>query len=469
MNCAKCGELIRICDDPVTCVGKCKSRFHQVCTPLTKITAKVVNDNVNIVFKCGSCLLALDDGVNNNALGELTKEIDELSSISKSLTDNRGSIDKQISCAIQSGMENFLKSFNESLRESMANIEASVARKLDDFKKVLIDRVDRDTNLGAINRKRARTERAIHSESDSNPSTKKLIVSNKHDKPIENRENNEVFLNNTQTYANVLAGSSGIKINKSQNKENRKTRPVIVIKPVESSQSSEQTRLFLKQKLDPKIHKIGNFRNGKNGSIIAECAIGDDVEGVKNDIASNLGDKYNAVIPIIGKPKLKIMGMSDRYSPDEFIDLLKSQNDNIGINEVKVIADFENPRFKYNKFNVIIEVDKDTYNCLMNAGKVSIGWDKCSVQEAINVLRCFKCGEFGHKSTECANTEACSKCCEKHKSSECSSTEFKCVNCLKANRDLKLNLDVKHPASSAQCPVFRRLYEKRKSNMLSSK
>ncbi|XP_053686917.1 uncharacterized protein LOC128736459 [Sabethes cyaneus] len=100
---------------------------------------------------------------------------------------------------------------------------------------------------------------------------------------------------------------------------------------------------------------------------------GDDIEVVKNDIQSNLGEQFNAVIPTIAKPKVKIVGMSDQYSPDVFVDLLKSQNENIGINEVKIIAQYENPRFKYNKYNVVIEVDKDTYKSLMNAGKVGIG------------------------------------------------------------------------------------------------
>ena len=157
----------------------------------------------------------------------------------------------------------------------------------------------------------------------------------------------------------------------------------------------------MKERLDPRTHRISNFRNGKDGSIIVECAAGDNIETVKNGIECNLGSEYSTVIPTPAKPRLKVVGMSDQYSSNEFIDLLKNQNEDIGINDVKVIAEFENPRFKYNKYNVIIEVDKDTYTCLMTARKVNIGWDRCYVYEAFNVLRCFNCGEFGHKSIEC--------------------------------------------------------------------
>ena len=470
MDCAKCGNVVRVSDDPVVCVGKCNSRFHRVCTPLTKIAAKVVNDNENIVFKCASCLSAQEDGGKDDAMSsELTEIKSVLSSLSQSLTDTQSEIETQINSAIANGIDSILKSISNSLRESMASIEANVARKLDDFKINVIGKNDRDKHA-AMSRKRSRTERMIHSESDSIPNKKK-IISNKRDEPIEDvaKQNDEVFVSeNALTYANVLAGSSG-NANKLKRVENRKTRPVIVIKPVESSQSSEDTRIFLKNNLDPKIHKIRNFRNGKAGSIIAECATGDNIEVVKKDIESNLGEKYNAVIPTTAKPKLKIVGMSDQYSPEVVIDLLKSQNEDLGINEVKVIAQFVNSSFKYNKYNTIIEVDKDTFNHLMTAGKVNIGWDRCSIQEAVNVLRCFKCGEFGHKSTECVNPETCSKCSGLHKTSECSSTDFNCVNCLKSKKEFHLNLDVKHPAFSTQCPVYRRLFEKRKSNMLLSK
>ena len=117
----------------------------------------------------------------------------------------------------------------------------------------------------------------------------------------------------------------------------------------------------------------------------------------------------------------------------------------------------------------MVEVDTDTYNSLMTARKVSIGWDKCSVYEAFNVLRCFKCGEFGHKSTECKNEETCSKCKGSHRTSECSSADYKCVNCNKMNLDRRMILCVNHPAFSVQCPVYLRLSEKKKKQLFATK
>ena len=243
-----------------------------------------------------------------------------------------------------------------------------------------------------------------------------------------------------------------------------KTRPVIVIKPKESKQPCEETRKFLKTNLDPKTHKVRNFRNGKDGSIIVECAVGENIDLVKNGIQSNLGEKYSDVVPT-SVPRLKVVGMIENLSPDVFIDYLKSQNDCITINEVKVVNMYENPRFTYNKYSAVIEVDLETYNSLLSAKQVNVEFDRCLVLPAINVLRCFKCGEFGHKSMNCKNCDACSRCSQNHKTSECTSTVLKCVNCVKTNKERKTNLDVNHAAFSSECLIYKRLFEQKKSSL----
>lgn len=467
-ECCKCGTGILVSDNPLAC-GICSKVFHQRCTEIKKPAAKLMADYPNILFKCDECLSAPGNGSlgDDKRFSEVKREMEKLFSISRSFVGIRENIDAQINSALEKGTTRLIESFNEVLRDNLASFENSVARKLEDLKSLFTENLKREKLLAEMNRMQ-------DLESNPGPSKKRK---RKNGKPIivDSDCDDEVFdSENVPTFADVLSGVGNKNINatgnvRKQSLKERKARPVIVIKPVEMSKTSEDTRKDIKNKLDPKRHKISNFRNGKDGSIIVECATGDNVELMKNDIASNLGAEYNAVIPTPAKPKIKIVGMSDQYSDEEFVDLLRSQNDDMEIKEVKVIAAFENPRFKYNKYNVIVEVDKNTFQCLMTARKVRIGWDKCAVYEAINVLRCFKCGEFGHKSTECANKETCSKCNGDHTTSDCSSTDFKCVNCMKINLEQHMSLDVGHPAYSAQCPVFQKLWERKKKQLWSRK
>ncbi|XP_058455114.1 uncharacterized protein LOC131432692 [Malaya genurostris] len=362
-ECVKCKEKITISDIRITC-SNCENGYHQRCTGLTRAMAGWVSDTPALLFKCADCLegaavsnmMPKDDVL--SLISNMKKEMEKFKSITDSFAAVRESIEAHINIAIESGIDRLIRSSNDALESKMACLENSVAKKLEDLKSFVIKNNQRNDNeLVIMKRKKIVADRKTHSESDGNPRRKRKIMSNTddepHDKNIDNDSNDEVFdKSNKKSYADVLSGK--LARNRTKSNRNRKTRSVIMIKPIESSQTSDDTRQFLKGRLDPRTHKISNFKNGKDGSIIVECAAGEDIQSVKENIESNLGTEYNAVIPKPGKPKLKIVGMSDRYSSDVFIDLLKSQNQEISIEDVKVVADFENPRFKYNKFSVII-------------------------------------------------------------------------------------------------------------------
>ena len=472
--CKKCEKAIKIADYPLMC-GSCGCLFHCTCTTLNRVSAKIINENANVLFRCEECLGNGNCNVQSVSVSDgslMREEMKAIAEISASIASMRDDIAAQIQSAIECAIESVKESVLEKFQMRIDNLQSTVASKLDKFENNLKNNFEFEKNLTVMNRKRIFASRQANSESGWNPRLKTRILTNKDDTPMQidvetNANDDEVFLNNQMTFADAVKNKA--KDIKKPKKKNRKARPVIVIKPGAESQNCDDTRNFLKQTLDPKIHNISNFRNGKDGSIIVECAIGANVDNVKNDLENSLGNNYSAVIPKPVRPRLKITGMSDKYSSEEFIDLLKAQNKDIGINEVKVIASYENPHFKFNKFNVVFEVDTNTYKCLKVAKKVKIGWDVCPVYDAFGIIRCFKCGEFGHRSTDCKNKDTCSKCSDNHRTSDCVATEFKCINCSTMNAKVNLNLDVNHAGYSFECSVYKKKLEHLKGLMQLSK
>ncbi|XP_062702739.1 uncharacterized protein LOC134285620 [Aedes albopictus] len=460
-----CGSSILPSDIPTAC-SMCSRVYQYKCTPLTKAVAKLVSENENLLFKCNDCLSSQCCGEQNLALPTVQKieeEMKKIAFISESISGVREQIAAQINDALKTGMEELGRMINSAMEKAVSDLSTSVSKELENMKCSFFE-FNSSKKVAAMNVQQGTSRTA--SEPSLNPRGKKRKVQEDAD-----ATSDDVFVESI-SFADVVKSNTGTKSKKKSYKKkstaneevSRKARPVIVIKPKESNQSSEDTRKVLNCKLDPKKHKISNFRNGKDGSIIAECATGYNVNVVKDGIQSDLGENYNAVVPS-SVPRLKVKGMSEKFSSDDFIMILKDQNEDIAINEVKVIRMYENPQLKYNKYNAVIEVDKETHSCLLTAGKVFIKFDRCRVVPEIHVLRCFKCGEFGHMSMNCKNCEACSRCSGSHKTSECTATVLKCINCKKVNVERNMNLDDNHGAFSHECEVFKRLYNRKKSSL----
>ncbi|XP_055525654.1 uncharacterized protein LOC129718670 [Wyeomyia smithii] len=323
MICSGCSSAIVLSDLPLKCVGfNCARLFHYKCTGLTKATAKMITDNDNLCFKCDECLSNQCCGGQHLTpdMKRIEEEMQKLSSLSDSVIQMRDQIATQINSAINIGMEQLRSNVKESL-------EKLLCEKFEKLNHSVLQ-LNTNQNIAAINNARARIG-TIPSESDQIGKKRRIEY-----------ENNDDVFDDGATFAQVVKSRGKNNKSNSSNKSNTnigfkpvkpKTRPVIVIKPKESKQPCEETRKFLKTNLDPKTHKVSNFRNGKDGSIIVE-----NIDLVKNGIQSNLGEKYSAVVPT-SVPRLKVVGMSENLSPDVFIDYLKSQNDCITINELRIL------------------------------------------------------------------------------------------------------------------------------------
>jgi hypothetical protein len=232
--------------------------------------------------------------------------------------------------------------------------------------------------------------------------------------------------------------------------------PVVIIKPKEK-QTSNITRNEVKQKVNPGDIPITGMKSISNGGIAIQCENQQESDQIKVMVEAKMGEKYEITTPVALKPRIKIIGLSEKPEKEDVMVMLK-QNKFIKNCDMKVVSIFEDKhsRFKYNRFNVIIEMDTENFNRVMEERRVIMKWDRCLVVEGLSITKCYNCNGFYHKSDECKSKIACPKCGEEHKEKDCKSESFACVNCKNANEKLGMKLNTNHPAWDKKCEVYKR-------------
>lgn len=106
---------------------------------------------------------------------------------------------------------------------------------------------------------------------------------------------------------------------------------------------------------------------------------------------------------------------------------------------------------------------------MIEEGRLKIKWQRCRVHEYLALSRCMKCYSYDHWSEACKGGKICVKCGGNHLAKDCKAAAIQCMNCVKANGKLQLNLDCSHSVLSSECPVYqRRMSMKRRTIMYES-
>lgn len=143
---------------------------------------------------------------------------------------------------------------------------------------------------------------------------------------------------------------------------------------------------------------------------------------------------------------------------------LKKQNNIPEPSEISVTRIVKRKHRSSDSVMAYLEMDPQTFDHLMKMRRVNIGWERCPIIESIDVMRCYKCSEYGHRASSCMNPLCCPKCADGHEVKDCQSDYEKCVNCDKINKQRTSRdddiIDICHSAWSTDCP----LYQKRLQN-----
>lgn len=235
----------------------------------------------------------------------------------------------------------------------------------------------------------------------------------------------------------------------------------VIVKP-KNKQSQKKTKDDLSKNVSPAGFEINEVQGSQNGVVAIRCANENDSVRMQKLIAQNMGDNYEVKMLSLRKPRVYICDIGDEYDAETIVKKLKEQNEFIKNSEIKCLTVFERKIGIRKFYNAILETESECFNKMLDAKFVSIGWNKCRVFEDVRVNRCYKCLGFNHKSTVCTQERVCAKCLGNHKKEEACKTSSelnKCINCIRANKKLSLNLNDDHNTFSKECPVYARKME----------
>lgn len=431
--CHICCNPVTNTDDLLECFGKCKQQVHTSCLNIPKNEIDVLQKNKNAVYVCDVCL-ALHD-------------YDDRAKIDETLNEVASNL-KKLHCLFDF-VEKFETKVKKIVREECGKVFATKPK----------GDTSESATSGRVLRSAKKRKLAEHSGM--------AVVEN----------NNEVLemVNETpkssvvSSFAEVVKlDKRGVQSNASRVAEkvvrNSKPNPKLVIRSVNKMHAAG-IQSILKEKVDRKCLDIKDVKTRQDGSVVVELLNERSANELKERVVSCMGDLYEAERSEPPKPTVKMLGISEEMSEIQLRETLVQDNpflcDMSHFKLRKCYAATKNANCKY---NAIFEVDAVTYHKIMLKGKLLCNWDSCRAIDGLDVLRCFKCCGFNHKSSDCKeSTETCPRCAGVHSVKQCVSTVLKCANCEKLKNSDSDSTD--HAAWSETCPVYQTMKNKKKKTI----
>lgn len=200
------------------------------------------------------------------------------------------------------------------------------------------------------------------------------------------------------------------------------------------------------------------MKNLQGGGLLLTCQTTDDSERLQQLIEKNTEGKFNVYKPKSKRPTIKVINIRNNYDKEVLKEVIMAQNSYLHASqiEIKYIKEIKHKH----TWTAYIGTDGKAFRDIMDNGRLYIGWDSCKVFEEINVLRCFNCCGFYHKSKDCRLPVTCVKCGKGHNKKDCSETLTCCINCRRQSEKDNLNRDTNHEASSINCSIYKTKLER---------
>nr|XP_037877412.1 uncharacterized protein LOC119630951 [Bombyx mori] len=241
------------------------------------------------------------------------------------------------------------------------------------------------------------------------------------------------------------------------NTETRKRDDVIVIEGGTTTYADTVKRLKEGIKGTASLENIKGVKKTAKGQVLVRVM--GNIEEMTGKIREMMGDRKVRRTGGSKKKVLHIKGMDSSVEMEEVREDLKSTNlikkvDSLEIRSLR-------PMGGGNQTATVI-LDEEDAGRLLAGGKIRVGLNICHIHERIELLRCYRCWEYGHKAENCNGedrSKACRRCSEAgHIAGVCVNEQF-CPLCSKKG----------HTAGTGRCPLFREALETAKRSQTYNK
>lgn len=422
LKCASCSKNIGRYGDYLDCSDSCQGNFHIACVNVSEEEFVEMNKSGAVKhWKCNRCSKSPESG-------------NQFSSASSGSAASIGSaISKDLSpCGRCSGLVDLFS-------VAIADLERKFMASLECFKRDIVNdlRATLEENLQDLPDKVHENVRDVVASHLNVPTTSSVTTS---------------------------AGAAAAKAS-------------VIIKPRDEKQSTTVTKSDLLQRVNPVASgvSVSKIKHIKGGGLVIGCNSAESAAKLRKEADDKLAEKYTVKEAKLIRPRLKIVGITEDHDKEDLVNFLKVQNESVFSTESKLeVVSFEALKHKNNSgdgrrrrqiFQCIIEVDIRSYRSALSSGQVFVGYDGCSVYDAVEVRRCFNCSGFNHTSSNCKQKIACPRCSGDHAVTDCKSETLKCINCFnvhKTSPDTAYN----HAAWDRGCRVYQHKLKLFKTDIL---
>ncbi|CRK94460.1 CLUMA_CG007967, isoform A [Clunio marinus] len=246
----------------------------------------------------------------------------------------------------------------------------------------------------------------------------------------------------------------------------KKQAPVVVLVPKDRTKNRNDTKSSVKSLIKESDLSVNKMSSAANGGLIIECDDEDKCEKVLSAVNKSMGKEYLIQKPNNRQPRIKILKIRNPIeNDDELLNDLKKHNSCLKFESCMMeVVKREQVKSKGNiivgVFNIVIQVNGETYNQIMQEKRLVADWESYKIVDNIYIRRCYQCFGFNHNVSTCQHKPVCNVCAsEDHKKANCESLKETCINCIKINEKLNLKLNVNHSVWSNECAVYKRKVE----------